>query len=172
MSKDFTDKLILATVPSVITIVAQNMIQRKPQTLKSEKDLTTRLLSPKVFEYVWPIMLIILGVIAGSLQKNNPADPWLLANIVSNIAFVVFAELGNKRLSQLSLLTMVITLIVFILMNKQRNLNWYLIPYILFVFVLVIIMTILDKLKTFVDKTFGENSAISKLINILEKLKN
>ena len=169
-----TQQILLATIPSLVTVIAQKVI-RRPQNLKgttSLTDLTSTLLSPQIFEIVWPVMLLISGILIENLKKNNPGYRLLLANIVCNIAFVIFSALGNKQLSLISLVLMVISIISFMIVNNQKGYNWVLIPYLIFVFILVIIMTVLDKLKTFVESKFGENSTLAKILDILEKFKN
>jgi len=166
--KDLQEKLFFATVPSIITIVAQKFIpQRQPALL----GVSQSLLAPDLFKIVWPVILLISGVILANTEKGLSFN-FLLANIILNVAFVIFSALGNKPISQLLLAGMFITIIGYFMTNKKTSINWWFIPYIIFLLILVLIMTILKQLQTIVTDKFGKDSDLAKILDYLGKLKN
>jgi len=166
--KDLQEKLFFATVPSIITIVAQKLIpQRQPALL----GVSQSLLAPDLFKIVWPIILLISGVILANTEKGLSFN-FLLANTILNMAFVIFTALGNKPVSQLLLAGMIITIIGYFMTNKKTNINWWFVPYVIFLLILVLIMTILTRLQAIVNDKFGKDSDLAKILDYLGKLKN
>ena len=164
--KGLQEKLLYTIMPSLVTIVAQKLI---PQRQSALLGVSQSLLSPELFKTVWPFILLISGVILSNLGKGITFN-FLLANTILNIAFVIFAALGNKQISQLLLVGMAITITGFFITNKQTELNWWFIPYIIFFLILVLIMTILTRLQLYVNNRFGKDSDLAKILDYLNKL--